>query len=295
MKLLKFPILRPSDYRLALRVKRIKKDRKINLEEEQLRRIQSNKSHRIEHATLVGHIGRTFMPSTKSGADPFSMRMGEGTPIENILTVDENHKIYKSSTWCYDTPGVVQPEQILNLLTTEELLKVLPKRMITPRAFMLKKGMSIFLAGLARVDFLDGIDWTRVQIFSSTGLPIIITRTEDADEIYETLLGSEILGVPFGSEERLENFPKLKSSDDIELEGIHHNVNCSDILLSSIGWFSAALPTNKKAIFRTWTPDARGIVVRRPALIPYGINLRGKRIRHTYAYNMSKPFISFTK
>lgn len=32
------------------------------------------------------------------------------------LGVNENHKDYKFSRWCYDTPGVVQPDQVRLLI-----------------------------------------------------------------------------------------------------------------------------------------------------------------------------------
>lgn len=208
--------------------------------------------------------------------------------------MNEEDDLYKQSKWCFDTPGVVQNEQVLNLLTTEELLKVIPREMILPRTYLFKCGMSLFLAGLARVDYLEGSPYVRAQLYSSNELPTMITNTEDADEMYKTLYGSQILGVPFGSPDRLENFPRLKpSQEEITVEGIDTSVNCADILLSSSGWISISVKPGATATFRVWTPDARGIVLRQPALIPYGIQLRGRKIRHSLAYGLSKPFISF--
>lgn len=294
IRLLKFPILRPSDHRLYRRMLRLKQERHINMEENQLRQLQANNSKKREYATLIGHIGRTFVPSKDKLLDPFSVQLGSGNTVNAIPIVDENQDLYKKSKWCYDTPGVVQNEQVLNLLTTEELLKVIPRQMIVPRTYLFKKGMSLFLAGLARVDFLEGVSYVRAQIYSSHELPTMITNTEDADEMYEILYGSQILAVPFGSQERLQSFPKLKPAEkDITVEGMDTSVNCADILLSSSGWLGVSVPSGASASFRVWTPDARGIVLRQPSLIPYGIQLRGKKIRHTLKYALSKPFITF--
>lgn len=72
-----------------------------------------------------------------------------------IKTFNEKEKIYTSSKWCFDTPGVVQPDQILHLLTTEELMKTIPKQIIQPQTFNLKPGMTIFIAGIGRLDFIE--------------------------------------------------------------------------------------------------------------------------------------------
>lgn len=88
-----------------------------------------------------------------------------------------NHKDFAASKWCYDTPGTINPSQvrynvlnyisirtdsvfvclqILTLLTLEELMLTLPKKLIKPRTVLLKPGMTYFLAGLGRIDYLEG-------------------------------------------------------------------------------------------------------------------------------------------
>jgi nitric oxide-associated protein 1 len=138
------------------------------------------------------------------------------TPL--LLTLNEKDKKYVNSKWCFDTPGVVQPQQILNLLTTEELLLTIPKQTIKPRVFLIKKGMSLFLAGLGRIDYIDGYNSIRLIIYSAPELPVTICHTVDADEVYEEFLGTELLAVPSGNEERLSVWPKLESSDEIVVE-----------------------------------------------------------------------------
>ena len=69
--------------------------------------------------------------------------------------IDENSDDFKFGKWCYDTPGTIQPDQILHLLTTDELMKTLPKAIISPRTFVLHKNQTIFLAGMGRIDFLS--------------------------------------------------------------------------------------------------------------------------------------------
>lgn len=65
----------------------------------------------------------------------------------------------------------------------------------------------------------------------------------------------------------------------------------TDVVLSSAGWVGLIIPKSKEADFKIWTPEARGIYVRQPSLIPYGGNLRGHRIQGTLAYKTKLPFV----
>lgn len=157
-----------------------------------------------------------------------------GKKTNEILHIDEKSDKYKFSKWCYDTPGVFQPEQILNLLTTEELLLTIPKEMIKPRAYALNIGMSVFLAGLGRLDYLGpDEEKIRILVYSSLALPILITYTKHADTIYKTFLGTELLGVPMGDTDRLSNWPNLECSDVICEKGESEDISVCGIIIHS--------------------------------------------------------------
>lgn len=142
-----------------------------------------------------------------------------------VLHINEKDEDYVNSRWCFDTPGVVHEESILNLLTTEELLLTLPKKMILPRTFLLKPGMSLFLAGVGRLDYLNGIAFIRATVYASRELPTMIVKTTDADTVYSEMLGTDFLGVPVGDEERLTSWPGLQSSDTFTFRGIGAKVS----------------------------------------------------------------------
>lgn len=61
-----------------------------------------------------------------------------------------------------------------------------------------------------------------------------ISKTVDASSIYRQYLGSPILGVPLGGEERLKSWPPLQP---INLRTLSHNKqeSCADVVLSSAG------------------------------------------------------------
>lgn len=64
----------------------------------------------------------------------------------------------------------------------------------------------------------------------------------------------------------------------------------TDIILSSAGWVSINLPPTETAHFYAWTPEKRGIFVRKPALLPHAADLyRGKRKKYTPAYSQKEP------
>lgn len=63
-----------------------------------------------------------------------------------------------------------------------------------------------------------------------------------------------------------------------------------DIVLSSGGWVSVNIRKAETAHFYAWTPDGRGIFVRKPPLLPYAAELyRGKRQMFTPAYKQKEP------
>jgi len=104
----------------------------------------------------LDRIGRTFQSTSKN------YLFMEGKFKKNIqFGFNENKEEYKLSRWCYDTPGTIQPNQILDLLTMQELLSVLSKKIISPRTFILHVNQTIFLGGIGRLDYVEGDTFIR--------------------------------------------------------------------------------------------------------------------------------------
>lgn len=290
LKMLKFPILRPSDFRIAQRAHRLMSERSAKHLEEEYRKQEAIDKKSIKHATLIGHIGRTF-EKTEEHADPAS-HSHSGGYAGKILTLNEHEERYAKSKWCFDTPGVMIEDQILQRLTTDEIIKVLPREMIRARVFFMKPGMSLFIGGLARLDFLDVPRLTRAIVYASIKLPVTICNTEDADELYSNLLGSEVLGVPMTmDEDRLASWPKMEPIyDEIAIDGIDKHVSACDFVMSSAGWIGVNLPRDSVGLFKPWIIGRKGIHVRRPSILPNGFNLRGQRVRDSPAYRLGDAF-----
>lgn len=60
-------------------------------------------------------------------------------------------------------------------------------------------------------------------------------KTENAEEIYTELLGSELFLVPTGQERRLKKWPALVASKSLNVVGVDAKTACADIVLSNAG------------------------------------------------------------
>lgn len=60
---------------------------------------------------IVGHLGRTFTKSQKAVESSFAAT-NENAAGKTIIGINENDNDYKHGRWCFDTPGVVQPDQV---------------------------------------------------------------------------------------------------------------------------------------------------------------------------------------
>ncbi|KAI4460796.1 nitric oxide-associated protein 1 [Holotrichia oblita] len=292
LNLLKFPILRMSGHRAYLRSQRLLQSGQLQSKENELRKTQLSKTKNPKYATLIGHIGQTFSSKEplREGGDMFSVK-GSANRLGRVnFGVDEKDELYALSKWCCDTPGVVQPEQLLHLLTAEELLLTLSKKLLRPQTFCLHPGSSIFIGGLSRFDYLEGENFARFTVFSSSSLPITICQTDVADELYNEFLGSKFLAVPAGNSERLRFWPGLKTSKEFTVKGVDKNYACADVVLSSSGWISIAGATGLQYHVKAWVPKNCGIYLREP-LLPNAVSLRGKRVRYSPAYRANKFYI----
>ncbi|XP_059486080.1 nitric oxide-associated protein 1 [Neocloeon triangulifer] len=293
LNLLKFPIMRPNHkmlYERTIRIinERIEENLETHNQKEMLRETRD-----LEHATLRGKVGKTYELNTLELDDPFKLPTRRPAGFAPEAGIDPNEDAYACSRWCYDTPGVVFPEQVINILTTEELEKVIPKSIISPRSFSLMAGQTLFLAGLGRVDYLEGnSDQIILTIFSSPHLPVTICNTRSADQIYKTYLGSEVLQVPFGTEERLSIWPGLKQGLRSTFTGIGRMESVADVLFSSAGWASITIPKERVAELEFYTPMGLGIHVRKPSMLCYAVTRRGRRIERTPTYEKYRPVLS---
>ncbi|XP_053155671.1 nitric oxide-associated protein 1 [Hemicordylus capensis] len=304
LNLLKFPIINPTPYRIFRRKERLMADAEKaeeDLSEEEQKQIRILK----KQGYLIGRIGRTFQLPQKLEKnceidfdfEALSLSMEEDlkgsmkgsflspeTTAKKELTYNE----VKDARWFFDTPGIVKDGCVLNLLKEKEVKLVLPTCAIVPRTFVLKPGMTLFLGALGRIDYIQGDSSSWFSVVASNLLPVHITTVEKADDIYQKHAGQTLLKVPMGGEERMKGFPPLVPQDVI-LEGIGDDEAVADIKLSSAGWVAVTAHSYNKMHLKCYAPERTTLMVRKPPLLPYIVQIKGERIKRSSAYRPKKP------
>ncbi|WP_080146161.1 ribosome biogenesis GTPase YqeH [Marinilactibacillus piezotolerans] len=149
-----------------------------------------------------------------------------------------------------DTPGIIQSSQIAHYLTPKELKLVTPRKEIKPKVYQLNEEQTLFLGGLARLDYLSGDGKQSFVCYLSNELTIHRTKLEKADVLYANQRG-QLLTPPF--EENLNNLPELKRYEFLIKEP-------SDIVFSGLGWISIEEPGTKIA---GWAPKGVDVLIRK--------------------------------
>ncbi|KAL3995614.1 50S ribosome-binding GTPase family protein [Acanthocheilonema viteae] len=306
ISLLKFPVMNPSPYKLEIRRRRLLANQAWQKKEDRIRYYLYKQSGDVKYAMLQSAIGNSFKDREEELQPP---------PFHSILTdseaatekpkrvFDPNSCIFAKGKWCFDTPGTVNSDQILDLFTLDELIAVLPRSMILPRTFIMHSEESLLIAGVAQIDVIS-LPTTKptsnknyperrscilLTVFASEQLPIFIRKTSEMAAFREKYLGSSLLVVPAGNAERIARFPSLKGCEMI-LESPGSGKGCGDVVLSSVGWVCV---TSRRGEVRlqAHTPEGRGLFLRQPALLPFCAQLRGSRIGGTAAYKVKRPVL----
>jgi 30S ribosome assembly GTPase len=143
-----------------------------------------------------------------------------GTTLDVIeIPLDEKSSLY-------DTPGIVNRDQIVHRIDPSELKLVMPDKTIKPKVYQLQSEQALFIGGLARIDFIKG-DRQPFVFYVSNHLNIHRTKLENADEIYRKHLG-EMLSPP--GKEMAESLGKLDTFTFKVPEGNY------DLVISGLGW-----------------------------------------------------------
>jgi hypothetical protein len=273
---------------MELRRNRLNYETKVKKEEHLLRSSLWKQEDNPTQENILNRVGMTFrteVPFTKESNHPFARKSQLPKPF------DENNYHYLDSRFLYDSPGTIYKDQILSLLTTEELIKTIPRRIITPRTFSLQPFQTLFIAGLARVDVVHSRQNVLLTVFASDYLPVHVVYTNEANRFYNIFLGTELLQVPYGSTERLNQWPVLtpKEIDFTSEDAKSWKESCGDIVLSNAGWVSVTVGLEESCVLKAFTPEGedgqpKGIFVRKPSLLPFAVNMRGRRIPNTPCY-----------
>lgn len=131
-------------------------------------------------------------------------------------------------THLIDTPGIVNKQQISHYLSAKDLKVITPRKEIKARVYQLNDQQSLFIGGLARIDFIKGERQPFVCYFSNE-LEIHRTKLEKADELYNKHVGG-LLSPP--TKESRELLPPLESHS-FKITG-----GKKDIVFPGLGWIT---------------------------------------------------------
>jgi ribosome biogenesis GTPase YqeH len=145
-------------------------------------------------------------------------------------TLDKIEIPLQDGRFIYDTPGIINRDQIGHIVTPQDLRRLTPSARINPKVYQLQPEQTLFLGGLARFDFVRG-EFQPFVVYAANSLYIHRTKLENADQVFAKHHG-ELLAPPSGeSAKRLPPF--VRHSFKIAPGG-----ETTDIFISGLGWIS---------------------------------------------------------
>ena len=179
---------------------------------------------------------------------------------------------YPETAYLFDTPGVWNPFLPANILLPKEYVYVHPKRKINPRFVRMIPGKSLFLGGLARIDYVSNQgnpyeDWNLVvfTVFGSNMLPFHVTKTENAERFYNNHLGN-LIYPPSNSTDHPELFG-FEKKKDIVLSGSSRLKAIVDIAIGGVCWVAVTGVGNIR--LQIHAPKSIQIFIRNLPLMPF--------------------------
>ncbi|EKX39324.1 hypothetical protein GUITHDRAFT_114525 [Guillardia theta CCMP2712] len=162
----------------------------------------------------------------------------------------------------FDTPGLIVPSQLTNMLTMEELAVALPQHKVEHVTYRIPAGTCVHLGAFVRIELLTDKPFF-FTIFVSNLVTIHVGKTSKAEEFRWAQVG-RMLKPPMTSE-RLKAVGELEETilDDY---GDSWDVACTDIVIAGFGW--VALTGIGPVRVRVLAPKGVG-VTRRSPLMPF--------------------------
>lgn len=154
-----------------------------------------------------------------------------------------------------DTPGIVYPFRLTELVLKQDLHILMPEKPVKPMVYQLNEGQTLFFGAMVRFDFVRG-ERQSFTCFVSNALQIHRTKLERADELYAEHKG-ELLTPP--SVDCLEELPPLTRQAVHIAKGTR-----MDVFISGLGWIK--VNSDAGAELHVHVPKGVRIAIR-PSLI----------------------------
>ena len=167
----------------------------------------------------------------------------------------------------YDTPGLLVPGTITQLLTPDELKIVVPSKRVEPITFRLESGKCVLVGGLAKIELVGDSKPFLFTFFVANGIKLHITNGNKAHDVIMKHAG-EMLTPPLPpGPERLAEIGEFEDHI-VDVEGMGWKEAAADISLTGLGW--VAVTGAGMAKVKVSVPQGIGILVR-PPLMPFDV------------------------
>lgn len=125
------------------------------------------------------------------------------------------------SSVLYDTPGIINEDQMTHFISMKDIKKIIPQTEMKPMIYQLQAEQTLYIGGLARMDFLRGENASFVAYFSKN-LKIHRTKTEKADDLYNRhkTLQYEVDRIDNINQMKKYEFQIPKGKTDIVISGL---------------------------------------------------------------------------
>ncbi|WP_235070602.1 ribosome biogenesis GTPase YqeH [Turicibacter sp. TJ11] len=197
----------------------------------------------VGKSTLVNRIIKRF---TEEREDIITTSHFPGTTLDIIEIPLDDH------TSIIDTPGIINEHQLAHYVSPKVLKEITPKKEIKAGVYQLNDQQTLFVGGLARMDFVKGERTSFITHFSNS-LHIHRTKLEKADQLWANQAGQvlkpivEENGTPMPLEKHVYRIGNEKT----------------DIVISGLGWITVAGTGQEITVH---APKGVGVILR-PSLI----------------------------
>ncbi|WAH38516.1 ribosome biogenesis GTPase YqeH [Alicyclobacillus dauci] len=186
-------------------------------------------------STLLNAIASRF----EMGKAPYTVSRRPGTTLRlSRLNLEGPRGMLQF----VDTPGLIHGTRVIDRLCADCLSLVVPDTRIRPRVYQLNPGQTIFLGGIARLDFESGLR-QGIVLYVSNQLPIHRTKLERADDIWRDHQ-DDILQVPceacrasFGSF-KPHRIQSRRARERVPNGTIAVSGRGRDIVIPGLGWIT---------------------------------------------------------
>ncbi len=196
----------------------------------------------VGKSTLINAIIREIT----GNRDVITTSRFPGTTLDKIeIPLDDG-------SYIFDTPGIIHRYQMAHYLTDKNLKYISPKKEIKPKTYQLNPEQTLFLAGLARFDFVSGQKQGFTAYFDNN-LNLHRTKLEGAGAFYEKHVGS-LLTPP--TDKEVKDFPKL----------VRHEFTIKDkmdIVYSGLGWIRVKASADQPVVVAAWASEGVAVVLRK--------------------------------